>query len=157
METKSAFKTVALFPIVYCISLLGYRFMSHRVMNSGGCGPRSLHAVAVRLGNSLSEESTLDLFPRHGYEVTIDMLESRAPQLKMRAVTKQMTCDELLRRKPLGILHVDNSHFVAVVGYDQDSLLIVDSLFKGENEPVHWMFNDLKSRWDGTILVVTPE
>ena len=157
METKSALKTVVLFLAVYCLSLVIYRFASHRVMNSGGCGPRALHAVSVKLGGALSEEETLNLFPHHGYDVTIDMLENRAPRLKLKAVVRQMNVEELKKESPLGVLHVDNSHFVAIVGYEGDSVLIVDSIFQGENESVRWMFDDLKSRWDGAILVVSSE
>ena len=40
-----------------------------------------------------------------------------------------MTVEELKREKPIGVLHIDDVHFVAVAGYEGDAILVVDSLY----------------------------
>ena len=124
-------------------------------MKSGGCGPRALHAAALTFGKTLTEEETLDLFPNHGFEVSIGQMEKAAPKLGLRAKSRQMTIEELKREKPIGVLHIDDVHFVAVVGYEGDTILVVDSLYEGEAKPVRWLIDDLKTRWDGAILVLS--
>lgn len=124
-------------------------------MNVGGCGPRALHAAALPLGTTLREQQTLDLFPNHGFEVALSEMESAAPKLGLIGKTRQMSLTDLKREKPIGVLHIDDVHFVAVVGYKGDSILIVDSLYRGETEPVRWYLDDLKTRWDGAILVLS--
>ena len=103
----------------------------------------------------MTETQTLDLFPNHGFEVSIGEMESVAPKLGLTGKSRQMTIEDLKREKPIGVLHIDDTHFVAVVGYEGDSIWVVDSLYKGEDKPVRWLIDDLKTRWDGGILALT--
>jgi ABC-type bacteriocin/lantibiotic exporter with double-glycine peptidase domain len=68
-----------------------------------------------------------------------------------------MTLADLHREKPLGVLHVDSTHFVALVGYQGDSAQIIDPLYREAVHPVRWLLDDLDARWDGAILVVQPK
>ena len=43
----------------------------------------------------------------------------------------------MLAEKPIGVLHIDDVHFVAVAGYEGDALLVVDSLYLGEEQNAH--------------------
>jgi len=142
--------------LLAAISALGILHLTaHREMHMGGCGPRALQAVASKLGCSLSEAQILALFPGEGSDVSILELEDIANDLGLKACSRQMGIADLRSQHPYGVLHVDNTHFVAVVGYREDSVLIVDSLYIGETEPVRWFYDDLKTRWDGAILIVS--
>ena len=138
-----------------CLTMLVLRLSPQKVMKPGGCGPRALRAVSLLLGKSISERETLDLFPNHGFEVSIGEMEQATPKLGLKAKSRQMSVEELKREKPIGVLHIDDVHFVAVVGYEGDTILVVDSLYEGEDKPVRWLIDDLKTRWDGAILVVS--
>ena len=157
MEAKSTFKVCLIFLCALCLTMIVLRLSPRRVMKSGGCGPRALHAAALAFGKTLTESQTLDLFPNHGFEVSIGEMEKAAPKLGLSAKSRQMTLDELKREKPIGVLHIDDVHFVAVTGYEGESILVADSLYEGETQPVRWLIDDLKTRWDGGILVVSAE
>ena len=157
METKATLRVCLIFLSAICLTLIILRFSPRRVMKSGGCGPRALHAAALAFGKTLTEQQTLDLFPNHGFEVSIGEMEKAASKLGLKAKSRQMTLDELEREKPIGVLHIDDVHFVAVVGYEGDAIRVADSLYEGETQPVRWLIDDLKTRWDGGILVVSAE
>ena len=150
-------KVFLIFLLAVGLTSVVMRAMPSREINSGGCGPRALHAAALALGPTLSVRQTLDFFPNHGFEVALSQMESAGPKLGLTAHSGQMSLTDLKREKPIGVLHIDDTHFVAVVGYEQDSLFIVDSLYKGETKPVRWLYDDLKTRWDGAILVLSRE
>ncbi len=155
METKATFQTGVIFLLAIVLGIGILKFAPRREMQAGGCGPRALHAVALKLGSSKTELEVLNLFPRQGFEVSIGEMENAAPKLGMLAKSRQMTIQELKREKPVGVLHIDDTHFVAVVGYEGNSIKVVDSLYKGEDKPVRWLIDDLKTRWDGAILVLS--
>ena len=116
----------------------------------------ALQAVGQTLGSHQSQEAVLALFPNYGSYVSLDDMERIAPQIGLEAHVRFLTVPGLRRERPLGVLHVDDTHFVALVGYELDALLVVDSLYQGESQPVRWSFDDLKMRWDGAILVLSP-
>jgi ABC-type bacteriocin/lantibiotic exporter with double-glycine peptidase domain len=155
VEAKSAFRTSLIFLLALGISVLVLFHALHREINVGGCGPRALYAVASRLGSNQNETDVFALFPGQGFDVSLAEMESAVPKLGLKGKSRQMAISELCREQPMGVLHIDDTHFIAVVGYETDSVLIVDSLYKGENMPVRWLCDDLKTRWDGAILVIS--
>lgn len=155
METQSTYKVVLIFAAALGLACLVLRIAPRREMNPGGCGPRALHAVVSRLGNHKTEAEVLDLFPNHGFETTLEEMETAVPQMGLRAKSRSMSIDALRKEHPVGVLHIDDRHFVALVGYEANAALIVDSLYEGEEQPVEWLWDDLKMRWDGAILVVS--
>ena len=155
MEAKAAIKVCLIFLSALGLTLIILRFSPRRVMKSGGCGPRALHAAALTFGKTLMEQQTLGLFPNHGFEVSIGEIQKAAPKLGLIGKSRQMTVEDLKREKPIGVLHIDDVHFMAVVGYDGDAILVVDSRYEGETKPVRWLIDDLKTRWDGGILVLS--
>lgn len=155
MEAQSIGKAGLIFLAAVGITGLVLFFLPRRIANVGGCGPRALHAAAVPLGAALTEQQTLDLFPNHGFEVMFSDMEIAAPKLGLIGKIRQMSLTDLKREKPIGVLHIDGVHFAAVVGYEGDAILIVESVYKGEAKPVRWLLDDLKTRWDGAILVLT--
>ena len=155
MEAKSTIKVFLIFLCAIGVTMIVLRLSPRHVMKAGGCGPRALHAAALTYGKTLTEKQTLDLFPNHGFEVSIGEMEEAAPKLGLGAESRQMSINDLKREKPIGVLHIDDVHFVAVVGYEGDTILVVDSLYEGEAKPVRWLIDDLKTRWDGAILVLS--
>jgi len=156
MEAQTVVKAGLIFLAALVITLLVLWLQPRREMNTGGCGPRALLAVASHYGNTETETDALALFPNHGFEVSLTDLQAAAPRLGLDAQARRMSLTELRAKRPLGVLHIDDVHFVALVGYDGDTALIVDPLYRGETRPVRWLLGDLKTRWDGAILVVTP-
>ncbi len=156
METSTTLKVGLIFVGVVGLTLLLLWFQPRREMNTGGCGPRALHAVARALHREGTEAQALALFPRNGFEVSLGEMQREAPKLGLAGQVRQMTVADLRREKPLGVLHIDGVHFVAAVGYRGEFVLIVDPLYRGETKPVRWFFDDLASRWDGAILTLTP-
>ena len=141
--------------LAYGIAILVLCMVPHREMNSGSCGPRALYAVTSRLGNTKTEAEILELFPRQGYAISLGEMGAALPKLGLRAASRNMSIEQVQNEHPLGVLHVDDTHFVALVGYEKDAAIIVDSLYRGEERPVRWLWNDLASRWDGAILVIS--
>ena len=155
METQATGSGCLIFAAACCVALGVLHFGPRRQFNLGGCGPRALHAVAIRMGGRQTEAETLAQFPNNGFEVTLGQLEQVAPTLGLQAHARQMNIADLCRDRPLGVLHVDDAHFIAVVGYDVETVLVVDPLYRGDARPARWYYDDLKVRWDGAILVVT--
>ena len=149
-------KAGLIFLVALAVTLCVLWSQPRREMNTGGCGPRALLAVANHFGNTETETDALSLFPNNGFEVSLTELQVAAPKFGLDADVQQMSLTELRAKRPLGVLHIDDVHFVALVGYDGDTALIVDPLYRGETRPVRWLIGDLKTRWDGAILVVTP-
>jgi len=141
----------------FALTALVLWLQPRRAMNTGGCSPRALLAVARQFGNTQTEAQILARFPGNGFEVTLSQLQDVAPKLGMYADSRQMTVAQLRTERPLGVLHIDDVHFVALVGYDGDTALIVDPLYRDAVRPVRWFLDDLAVRWSGAILVVTPQ
>ena len=156
METATTLKVGLIFAAAFGLALLTPRLQPPRQTHTGGCGPRALRILAATFGASLTEAQTLALFPNNGFEVSLGEMQSKASLLGLNARSRQMTVADLRREKPLGVLHVDSTHFVALVAYDGEAALIVDPLYQGESHPVRWLFDDLQTRWDGAILIVQP-
>lgn len=156
MEAKTVCKTGLIFFLAFGIAWLVMPLAPHRDLDAAGCGPRALQAVAWKLGSRQSQDTVLALFPDYGSFVSMDDLERVAPKLGLEAHVRFLTIAHMRRERPLGVLHVDGTHFVAVVGYEPDTLLVVDSVYPGESRPVRWFFEDLQMRWDGAILVLSP-
>lgn len=148
---------VSLLGMGFALTALVLWLQPRRTMNSGGCGPRALLAVARQFGCTQTEAQTLARFPNNGFEVTLSQLQAAAPKFGLHAATRQMTVPQLRAERPLGVLHIDAVHFVALVGYDGDRALIVDPLYRDAVRPVRWFLDDLTTRWSGAILVVTPQ
>lgn len=120
----------------------------------GGCGPQSLYAVSRRLGLSVSSKRVASLFAGKSQSANFAEIEDAAKLLGLRAEGQQLTLGQLRASRPLGILHIDDNHFVALVGYAAGGVWVADPLYIGEPRRVCWSDGDLAARWDGRILVV---
>ncbi len=124
---------------------------------SGGCGPKSLLAVSRRLGVHTDAHQVFALF---GGEVTMSNfseMQRPAQQLGLNTQGFWMNVDELHRRHPLGILHIGPTHFVGLTGYAPNGVEVVDPEVQNwaKETTQFWSDEDLASRWDGRILVVS--
>lgn len=120
----------------------------------GGCGPRSLYAAGRALGLSVTEGQVSRLFADGRGLSSFAEIQRAANALGLRAEGRQMTGDDLRRAHPLGILHIDNTHFVALLGCGADAVQVADPAYEGEPRRETWSYADLAGRWDGRILVV---
>jgi len=157
VEKQTVVKGGLVLLTAFALTALILHLQPKRAMNTGGCGPRALLALARPFGCTQTEAETLARFPNNGFEVTLSQLQAAAPKFGISAATRQMTVPQLRTQRPLGVLHIDDVHFVALVGYDGDTALIVDPLYRDAVRPVRWFLDDLAVRWSGAILVVTPQ
>ena len=66
----------------FALTALVLWLQPRRAMNTGGCGPRALLAVARQFGNTQTEAQTLARFPNEGFEVTLSqLLQNRRAQV----------------------------------------------------------------------------
>ena len=120
----------------------------------GGCGPRSLYVVSKALGSSATESQVLRLFGDGRGLTSFAEIQSAAKRLGLRVEGRQTTGNDLRRTRPLGILHIDNTHFVALLGCGADAVQVADPAYAGEPRRETWSYADLAGRWDGRILVI---
>jgi ABC-type bacteriocin/lantibiotic exporter with double-glycine peptidase domain len=83
-------------------------------------------------------------------------LRAAARELGLKAEGVQMQTTELRRSRPLGVLHTDAGHFVAVIGYADAGPRVADPVAPGKVMVSVWPYDRLSARWDGRILVVSP-
>lgn len=121
----------------------------------GGCGPTSLHALCRGFGLNLSVDRVFDLFAGDEVRSNFAEIQTAAQQLGLEARGLEMTLDELRKERPRGILHLDDSHFVAVLGYDDGGPRIADPIERGQTRIAIWSYAELATRWDGRILVIS--
>lgn len=121
----------------------------------GGCGPTSLHALCRGFGFNVSVDRVFGLFAGDEVLSTFAEIQTAAQQLGLEARGLEMTLDELKQERPRGILHLDDSHFVAVLGYDDSGPRIADPIERGQTRIAIWSYAELATRWDGRILVIS--
>lgn len=63
--------------------------------------------------------------------------------------------DYLRRLRPVGVMHVDAYHFVALVGYTSSGVIVADSQSDRGDVVRVWSYGQLDECWDGVILVVS--
>jgi ABC-type bacteriocin/lantibiotic exporter with double-glycine peptidase domain len=150
----TAARSVLLLLGCFAASLLVTLRRSPDRLAPGGCGPRSLYAVARQLGVRRSAEAVSSLFGGASRISHFEEIQRAAERLGLGAEGRQMTVAELRRTLPLGILHVDDNHFVALVGYTANAVQLVDPAYAGEPRRACWLDADLAARWDGRILIL---
>jgi ABC-type bacteriocin/lantibiotic exporter with double-glycine peptidase domain len=123
--------------------------------SQGGCGPTSLYALSRHLGVTATYQKVAALFAGDTILTSFTEIQAATRGLGLEAQGFEMTMEELQQRRPLGILHVHNSHFVAIVGYDQAGPRIVNPQEPGKIHTEVWSYLKLSNSWDGRVLVVS--
>lgn len=124
------------------------------VQTLNGCGPKSLYAVSQRLGVNVSQDQVLRMMGNHADVSSFADLQTAANHLGLKAVGIDATVQEMERSKTLGILHVEGFHFIAVVGYKSQGLVVVDPASPSYPEEQALSYPALKQVWDGRMLTV---
>ena len=119
-----------------------------------GCGPKSLSAVSRRLGVEVSQEQVLRMMGDHAEVSSFADLQAAAGRLGLKATGVDTTVQEMARSKTLGILHVEGFHFIAVVGYQPHSLVVVDPASPSYPQEQALSYAALQQIWDGRMLTV---
>lgn len=126
----------------------------HSIHMMKDCGPRSLRLLATRLGANPDNSPFLSRLENNNGVTSFSDLQDAASEMGLVAVGMRMDMATLKRQKPVGILHVYGSHFVALVGYKENDLIIADPTPNGKMSIHYWPYNHLPDVWDGSILVV---
>jgi ABC-type bacteriocin/lantibiotic exporter with double-glycine peptidase domain len=150
----SAARSLLLLLVCLATSLLVTPLRSPERWAPGGCGWRSLYAVSKHLGIRRSEEAVFSLFAGDSRVSNFAEIQRAAKRLGLHAEGRQMSVAELRRTRPLGILHVDDYHFVALIGYTANAVQLADPAYAGEPRRVRWLDADLAARWDGRIRII---
>ena len=122
---------------------------------SGGCGPTSLYALTQTVGMHVGRNDVGRLFGSHFLVASFADIQEAARLLGLELQGQRMSVETLQRERPLGILHLDGSHFVAVVGYEAYGPRVVDPDDASALRVAVWPYTYLSERWDGRILVFT--
>lgn len=77
--------------------------------------------------------------------------------LGLNAQGMQLTSKQLAQTKVTGILHINDNHFVALVGFSRTGFLIASPTHSGEADISVWPPSYLSSHWDGRVLVITSQ
>jgi len=125
------------------------------VQTPAGCGPKSLYAVCSHLGMNVSQEQILRIMGDHADVSSLADLQEAANHLGLKAVGMNATIQDLQGSKPLGILHVEGFHFIAVVGYRPHGLVVVDPASSSYPEEQVLSYPTLQRVWDGRVLAVS--
>lgn len=137
------------------LAMLGAAKWRTPIVSFGGCGPTSLYALCRQLGVKATSRHVFALFGGGGTVTSFAETQRPARQLGLQTEGYAMSVEQLRRLRPLGILHVHNDHFVALVGYHSDGVTISDPIDVGKVRVSKWSYAELASQWDGRILVVS--
>jgi len=121
---------------------------------SVACGPKSLFAVCQHFGIKVDQAQIFNLVGDHADVSSFADLQSAAKHLGLTAVGMKMTVYELERGKVCGILHVEGFHFIAVVGYKANGVVVVDPASTDFPQARTLSYQMLSQTWDGRVLVI---
>lgn len=141
--------------IAWAIGIAFCRFGPPRIRDRGTCGPSSLYAAIQAIGGSENESEITGRFAQQGTPTTLGEMQAVARSVGYQAHCRQMTMDALQAERPVGVLHVDTTHFVALIAVKRTGVEVIDPLFVGRASRQFWTSADLSARWDGNILVLT--
>ena len=119
-----------------------------------GCGPKSLSFVMSTLGYTKTNDLQ-NKFEKDEIFIKLEKLYYIVKNTGYICNIQVMDVSLLRSKKPLGILHVDGSHFVGLVGYDSQTIHIAETGYEGPPRIERWSDGDLMARWDGVILVIS--
>lgn len=120
------------------------------------CGPISLFMVCRHLRLPVTASAVFAAFRSTVQDTSFEDLRTAAVRLGLSAEGKQMTESELVEANPVGVLHMKDHHYVALLGRERMGFLIANPRKSGEAEVSVWPDAYLAANWDGRILVVSP-
>jgi len=119
----------------------------------GGCGPTSLYVLAYMIHPRLAYPDVSRLFPHQGDIATMSDIQLAGKKLGVQLSGYLLDLNVLRQEKPLGIVHLDGTHFAAVVGYSRCGPLVADPVASGHYEVALMPYQVFSIRWDGAMLV----
>lgn len=120
------------------------------------CGPTSLLMVCRHLRLPVTAPFVFAAFQSPVQDTSFEDLRTAAVRLGLNAEGRQMTELELTEANPVGILHMKDHHYVALLGGARGGFLIANPRKSGEAEVSVWPRAYLAANWDGRVLVVSP-
>jgi ABC-type bacteriocin/lantibiotic exporter with double-glycine peptidase domain len=120
------------------------------------CGPTSLLMVCRHLRLPVSAPVVFAAFESPVQDTSFEDLRTAAVRLGLNAEGRQMTEPELTQANPIGILHMKDHHYVALLGRARGGFLVANPRKSSEAEVSVWPRAYLAANWDGRVLVVSP-
>lgn len=120
------------------------------------CGSIAVFALCEHYGLPVTlEEVDQRCNPSSSGETNLAILQIASREFGLSTEGRMMSIDTLEREKPLGVLHVNDDHFVAALGYESNGDIdIADSDYSGSLQIRPMSASHLSELWDGVILVV---
>lgn len=120
------------------------------------CGPTSLLMVCRHFRLPVTAPVVFAAFQSPVQDTSFEDLRAAAVRLGLSADGKRMTELELAEANPVGVLHMKDHHYVALLGRERMGFLVANPRKSGEAEVSVWPDAYLAANWDGRILVVSP-
>lgn len=89
------------------------------------------------------------------FRCNIDDISVINDKIGFKSLPLRINVDKLRINQYIGVIHVDNSHFVALIGQDSQAFHIMETGYEGPPRMERWTDGDLMARWDGVILVIS--
>ena len=155
MAKASQNGVMALFAILLTLVVFA---VHHRLATppEADCGPTSLLMVCRHFRLPVTDPVVFAAFQSPVRDTSFEDLRAAAVRLGLSAEGKQMTESELVEANPVGVLHMKDHHYVALLGRERTGFLIANPRKSGEAEVSVWPRAYLAANWDGRILVVYP-
>ena len=119
---------------------------------SYSCGPNALLAVCGILGVKTSSKEIAKLAgtDERGF-TTMAGLKKAAEALGLKAEGVDITLDELRKSKKLAIAYIPPDHYIVVVGFADDKVVVIDPPTMLGAVPIY----SLDTLWDGRALLIS--
>lgn len=148
---------VILISVAIIVAFSSAHFFPSNTTIGESCGPTCIYAIGRQLGVITKRSITPQTLRQYGTFAISDFSElaRSAMAIGLNPAGMKMSVVDLRRRKPIGILHIDGRHFVAVIGYVGRRVEVADpiGLYRWRNEL--WGYSYLSAHWDGRILIIT--
>jgi ABC-type bacteriocin/lantibiotic exporter with double-glycine peptidase domain len=136
--------------LAYCLSA-----RKPAMLKYSECGPRSLFTVVSLIYPNTKYDSLCLLFDDYKDNIPLSEIAESARKSGCVSEIRRMSALEIRQEKTRGVLHIDGSHFVGLVGQDSQTFHIMETGYEGPPRLERWSDGDLMARWDGVILVIS--
>ena len=154
-KKKNLFILIAIFSLF--VTLIALHEVKPELDEGVMCGPTSLYALCEHLYPNIRWKLVYSSFGASSEltEVNLSDIRRVASKIGLSARGERMGISSLRRMKPKGILHIDNTHFVALYGYYSNGVCVADPVGIGKYRDELWPYRYLGAHWDGRILIIS--
>lgn len=140
--------------IAWSLVFLLLKAQLETIDDRGTCGPDSLEAAIRAIRGGEKDTRIAGQFAAQRSPTTLGELAAVARAAGYRANCQRLTLAELQKQRPVGVLHVDNGHFVALIVVTASGVEVIDPMFAEKYSRQFWTNSDLTVRWAGSVLTL---